>query len=152
MRFFLALSGRESSLALTFCESCAHLDITHPSIHMTQRFVIQGCQVQGFLLPHTHLPTNTGNSNGHQDGPFIHEHIFMESLERWFLDIRIHKGSRFTENAILELDVQTHYFQYLHFLYKGVSKGLVGSEAIQFLRSNSSQDNYERTISTTYSV
>ena len=40
---FLALSGRESSLVQTFCESCVHLDITHPSIHMTQRFVIQGC-------------------------------------------------------------------------------------------------------------
>ena len=34
---FFALSGRESS-----CESCEKLDITHPSVHMTQRFVIQG--------------------------------------------------------------------------------------------------------------
>ena len=40
---FLAFSGRESSLAQTFCESCEQLDITHPSIHMTRRFVIQGC-------------------------------------------------------------------------------------------------------------
>ena len=40
---FLALSGRESSLIQTFCESCLHLDITHPSVHMTQRFVTQGC-------------------------------------------------------------------------------------------------------------
>ena len=39
----LALSGRESSLVQTFCESCVHLDITHPSVHMTRRFVIQGC-------------------------------------------------------------------------------------------------------------
>ena len=38
----MALSGRESSLVQTFCESCAHLDITHPSIHMIRRFVIQG--------------------------------------------------------------------------------------------------------------
>ena len=40
---FLALSGRESSLVQTFCESCEQLDITQPSVHMTQRFVIQGC-------------------------------------------------------------------------------------------------------------
>ena len=40
---FLALSGRESSLVQTFCESCVHLDITHPSVHMARRFVIQGC-------------------------------------------------------------------------------------------------------------
>ena len=40
---FLALSGRESSLVQTFCESCVHLDITHPSVYMTRRFVIQGC-------------------------------------------------------------------------------------------------------------
>ena len=37
------LSGRESSLVHTFCESCLHLDTTHPSIHTTRRFVIQGC-------------------------------------------------------------------------------------------------------------
>ena len=40
---FLALSGRETSLVRTFCESCVHLDIAHPSVHMTRRFVIQGC-------------------------------------------------------------------------------------------------------------
>ena len=40
---FLALSGRESSLVQTFCESCEQLDITQLSVHMTQRFVIQGC-------------------------------------------------------------------------------------------------------------
>ena len=40
---FLALSGREGSLVQTFCESCEQLDITHPSDHMTQRFMIQGC-------------------------------------------------------------------------------------------------------------
>ena len=42
---FLALSGRESSLVQTFCESCEQLDITHPSVHMTRRFVIQGCPI-----------------------------------------------------------------------------------------------------------
>ena len=41
--FFLALSGRETSLVQTFCESCQQLDITHPSVHMTRTFVIQGC-------------------------------------------------------------------------------------------------------------
>ena len=41
----MALSGRESSLVQTFCESCEQLDITHPSIHMTRRFVIQGCPI-----------------------------------------------------------------------------------------------------------
>ena len=39
----LALSGRKSSLVKTFCEFCEQLDITHPSINMTRRFVIQGC-------------------------------------------------------------------------------------------------------------
>ena len=33
---FLVLLGRESSLLQTFCESSVHLDIAHPSIHMTQ--------------------------------------------------------------------------------------------------------------------
>ena len=40
---FLALSGRESSLVQTFCESCEQLNVTHPSTRMTRRFVIQGC-------------------------------------------------------------------------------------------------------------
>ena len=40
---FLALSGKESSLVQTFCQSCEQLDITYPSVHMTRRFVIQGC-------------------------------------------------------------------------------------------------------------
>ena len=48
--FFGALSGRESSLVQTFCESCVHLDITHPSVHMTQRFVIQGCPTLKHIL------------------------------------------------------------------------------------------------------
>ena len=38
-----ALSGRESRLIQTFRESCEQLDVTHPSVHMTQRFAIQGC-------------------------------------------------------------------------------------------------------------
>ena len=33
---FLALSGRENRLVQTFRESCVHLDITHPSVHMTR--------------------------------------------------------------------------------------------------------------------
>ena len=78
--------------------------------------------------------------------------ISTESVE--FLDIRIYKGSRFRETGIL--NVQTHFkptntFQYLHFSSShpnGVFTGLVKGEAIRFLRSNSSQDNYERTIST----
>ena len=40
---FWALSGRESTLVQTFCETCVHLDITHSSVHMTRRFEIQGC-------------------------------------------------------------------------------------------------------------
>ena len=51
---FLALSGRESSLVQTFCESCEQLDITHPSVHMTWRFVIQGCPTLND--PISHLP------------------------------------------------------------------------------------------------
>ena len=53
---FLALSGRESSLVQTFCESCAHLDITHPSVYITQRFVIQSCPTLtgGFLHVHNY--------------------------------------------------------------------------------------------------
>ena len=37
------LSVRESSLLQIFYEYCAQLDVTHPSIHMTWKFVIQGC-------------------------------------------------------------------------------------------------------------
>ena len=37
------LSGKESSLVQTFCESCEQLDITHPSVHMVRLFVVQGC-------------------------------------------------------------------------------------------------------------
>ena len=33
MIFFFALSGRESSLVRTFCESCEQLDITHSFVH-----------------------------------------------------------------------------------------------------------------------
>ena len=47
---FLALSARESSLVQTFCESCVHLDITHQSVHMARRFVIQGCPTLKFCL------------------------------------------------------------------------------------------------------
>ena len=52
----LALSGRESSLVQTFCESCVHLDMTHPSVHMTQRFVIQGCPTLMDLYPFHLIP------------------------------------------------------------------------------------------------
>ena len=45
---FLALSARESSLVQTFCESCVRLDITHQSVHMARRFVIQGCPTLKF--------------------------------------------------------------------------------------------------------
>ena len=53
IEIFWALSGRESSLIQTFYESCAHLDITHRSVHMSQRFVIRGCPT---LM--THSTTN----------------------------------------------------------------------------------------------
>ena len=49
---FFGISGRESSLVQTFCESCKQLDITHPSIHMTQRFVIQGCPTLSSYEPY----------------------------------------------------------------------------------------------------
>ena len=39
----MSFSARESSLVQTFCESCVRLDITHQSVHMARRFVIQGC-------------------------------------------------------------------------------------------------------------
>ena len=40
---FFALSGRESSLVQTFCQSCVHLDLGNLAVHIFQRFVIQGC-------------------------------------------------------------------------------------------------------------
>ena len=46
----LALSGTESSLVQTFCESCVHLDITYLAIHMTRGLVIQGCPTLNKLL------------------------------------------------------------------------------------------------------
>ena len=53
---FLALSGRESSLVQTFCESCEQLDITHPFDNMIRRFVIQGCPT--LILPAWDDPVN----------------------------------------------------------------------------------------------
>ena len=44
------VSGRESSLVQTFSESCKQLDVTYPSIHMTRRFVIQGCPTMASAL------------------------------------------------------------------------------------------------------
>ena len=52
---FLTSSGRESSLVQIFCKFCVQLDITHPSVHMTRRFVIQGC-------PTLSLPPPLSNS------------------------------------------------------------------------------------------
>ena len=43
LRIEFLLSGTESSLVQIFWESFEQLDITHPSVHMAQRFVIQGC-------------------------------------------------------------------------------------------------------------
>ena len=122
-------------------------------IMQTLFYIVLKCNVFSF---HTHIYQQIqgmamGTNSCH---PTIHFTwtISTESVE--FLDIRIYKGSRFRETGILE--VQTHFkptntFQYLHFSSshpKGVFKGLVKGEAIRFLRSNSSQDNYERTIST----
>ena len=86
--------------------------------------------------------------------PTIHFTWTVSSEGVDFLDTRIYKGSRFQQTGIL--DVQTFFkptntFQYLHFSSshpKGVFKGLVRGEAIRFLRFNSSQDNFEQTIST----
>ena len=72
------------------------------------------------------------------------------------LDIRIYKlkGSRFRETGILDVETSfkpTNTVQCLHFSSfhpKMVFKGLEKGKALQFLRSNSSQDKYERTIST----
>ena len=52
MRFFLALSGRENSLVQT-CECCIHFDFTFPSVHVTQRFVIQGLPILTLYQPMT---------------------------------------------------------------------------------------------------
>ena len=86
--------------------------------------------------------------------PTIHFTWTVSSEGVDFLDTKIYKGSRFQQTGIL--DVQTFFkptntFQYLHFSSshtKGAFKGLVKGEAIRFLRSNSSQENFERTIST----
>ena len=67
---FLALSGRESSLVQTFCEFCVQLDITHPSVHMTRRFVIQGCPTLSVFVaepggrwPPKHVNNEVGGAN-----------------------------------------------------------------------------------------
>ena len=69
----MALSGRESSLVQTFCEFCIHLDIAHPSVHMTHRFVIQGCptlnirrEIELLHLETTHMPLTGLYSNNLQ--------------------------------------------------------------------------------------
>ena len=43
MEFFLALSGRKSSLVRTFRKSCVHFEFIHSSLHMTCKFTIQSC-------------------------------------------------------------------------------------------------------------
>ena len=56
---FLALSGRESSLLQTFCESSEQLDISHPSDHMhdseicdSRLFYFNVTVILGGLLQH----------------------------------------------------------------------------------------------------
>ena len=71
-----------------------------------------------------------------------------------YLDIDIHKGTRFRQHGIL--DITTHFkptntFQYVHgsschpiSTYKSVAKG----ECIRFLRTNSDPDTYKHTVET----
>ena len=86
--------------------------------------------------------------------PTIHFTWTISSEGVDFLDTRIYKGSRFQQTGILHVRTYfkpTNTFQYLHFSSshpKGVFKGLVKGEAIRFLRSNSSQDDFERTLTT----
>ena len=63
---FLALSGRESILVQTFCESCVHFDFTHSSIHMTRKFAIQGfptINANSFLVSYCPHPVVTLRRN-----------------------------------------------------------------------------------------
>ena len=86
--------------------------------------------------------------------PTIHFTWTISSEGVDFLDTRIYKGSRFQQTGTLDIQTffkPTNTFQYLHFSSshpKGVFKGLVRGEANRFLRSNSSQETYERTLST----
>ena len=43
----------------TFCESSVHFDFTHLSVHMTRRFVIQGCPTLTDVLMRCGLHSQT---------------------------------------------------------------------------------------------
>ena len=48
---FYFSSGIKTFFGKRFCEFCEQLDIIQPSIHMTRRFVIQGCPTLTKTLP-----------------------------------------------------------------------------------------------------
>ena len=62
IEYFGSIRLKKNSLVQTFCESCEQLDITHPSVHMTRRFVIQGCPTltdshNYYITVHRHTTT-----------------------------------------------------------------------------------------------
>ena len=77
----------------------------------------------------------------------------ISDTETVFLDMVVYKGTRFTENSVL--DVKTHFlktetFQYTHFTSchpPSVKKGFVKGEALRILRTNSSKTTFEENIS-----
>jgi len=77
----------------------------------------------------------------------------ISDKEITFLDTVVHKGERFQKDAIL--DVKTHYkptetFQYTHYTSchpPGVKRGFINGKTIRLLRTNSSQKNFQGSLS-----
>ena len=77
----------------------------------------------------------------------------ISDKEITFLDTVVYEGERFQKDAIL--DLKTHYkptetFQYTHYTSchpPGVKRGFIKGEAIKLLRTNSSEKNFQESLS-----
>ena len=70
-----------------------------------------------------------------------------------FLDTVVYKGERFQKDAILDIKIRykpTETFQYTHYTSchpPGVKRGFIKGEAIRLLRTNSSEKNFQESLS-----
>ena len=77
----------------------------------------------------------------------------ISEKEITFLDTVVYKGERFQKDAIL--DIKTHYkptetFQYTHYTSchpPGVKRDFIKGEAIRLVRTNSSEKNFQESLS-----
>ena len=85
--------------------------------------------------------------------PTIKSTAEISDKEITYLDTVVYKGERFQKGTIL--DIKTHYksaetFQYTHYTSchsPGVKRGFIKGEAIRLLRTNSSKENFQESLS-----